>query len=148
MTIRPIRAVEHVQIQLRDGIDHKPRQMIARQPITHIPRQQETLIPPTLNEVLSHTGIVLNVPDGSVCATPSHDSDHGAEGTGMSAFASRSIDAAAVAVATKPERLTAHPRKIEQASPGLPLPARRPGRADGEVWRWLRQLGRERESGR
>ncbi|HUA49170.1 MAG TPA: hypothetical protein VMA77_28295, partial [Solirubrobacteraceae bacterium] len=63
MTIGPIRAIERAQVQLRDRVDHKPRQMIARQPIPHVRRQQKTLIPPALNEILRHTRIVLNAPD-------------------------------------------------------------------------------------
>jgi hypothetical protein len=43
--------------------------------------------------------------------------------------------------------LTARPRKIEQAS-RLPLPDRRPGRADGKSRGWLPRPGRGRESGR
>jgi hypothetical protein len=64
VTIRPINAIERAQIQLRHRVDHESRQMIARQPITHVRRQQETLIPPALNEILRHTGIVLNGSDG------------------------------------------------------------------------------------
>ena len=71
VTIRPIRTIKRRQIQLRHRIDHEPRQMIRRQPIPDVRRQQEPLLPMTFNEVLRHTGIVLNVPDDG---TPLRDS--------------------------------------------------------------------------
>ena len=71
VTIRPIRAIERRHIHLTHGIDHEPRQMIPRQPIPHVRRQQEPLLTTTFNEVLRHTGIVLNAPDRTLCATAS-----------------------------------------------------------------------------
>ena len=55
----------------RHSVDHEPRQMIRRQPIPHVRRQQEPLLTTTFDEVLSHLGILLNAPDGTVCATAS-----------------------------------------------------------------------------
>jgi hypothetical protein len=44
MTVSPIIGVERRQIHLRHGVNHKPRQMIRRQPIPDIRRQQEPLL--------------------------------------------------------------------------------------------------------
>src|ERR1035441_29310 len=65
VTVSPIRAIERLKVHLRHRVDHEPRQVIGRQPIPHVRRQQETLLTPAFNEVLSHAGIVLNVPDGT-----------------------------------------------------------------------------------
>lgn len=43
MTIRPVRGIERGQVHVRDRVNHKPRQMIGRQPIPHIRRQQNPL---------------------------------------------------------------------------------------------------------
>src|SRR5213076_857892 len=70
VTISPIRAIERRQIHLTHGIDHEPRQMIPRKPIPHVRRQKKPLLTPTLNEVLRHTEIMLNMPDRtSLCDT-------------------------------------------------------------------------------
>jgi hypothetical protein len=34
------------KIHLADGVDHKPRPMIRRQPLSNVQRQQETLLTP------------------------------------------------------------------------------------------------------
>jgi hypothetical protein len=65
MTVSPIRAIERRQVHLPDSVNHEPRQMIRRQPIPHIRRQQKSLLTTTLNEVLRHTGTVLTKPDGT-----------------------------------------------------------------------------------
>jgi hypothetical protein len=59
MPIGPIRGTEPRQIQLIDHVDHEPHQMIRRQPIPHIRRQQEQL--PTIrgNEVEPHGQIFI-----------------------------------------------------------------------------------------
>jgi hypothetical protein len=54
MTIGPIGRIEPRQVHLGHRLDHKPRQMIGRQPLPHIRRQQEPLPTTTLNEVLAH----------------------------------------------------------------------------------------------
>src|SRR5262249_7930827 len=46
-----------------DRVDHEPRQMIRRNPIPDIRRQQKPLLTTPLNEVLRHTGIVITAPD-------------------------------------------------------------------------------------
>jgi hypothetical protein len=63
VTISPIRAIERRQVHIPDRVNHEPRQMIRGQPIPHVRRQQKSLLTMTLNEVLRHPGIVLNVPD-------------------------------------------------------------------------------------
>ena len=64
MTVNPIGGIERRKIHLLDRVDHKLRQMIRRKPIPHVRRKQKSLLTPTLNEVLRHTGIVLNSADG------------------------------------------------------------------------------------
>jgi hypothetical protein len=71
VTVRPIRAIDSRQVHLRHGVDHKPRQMIGRQPVAHVRRQQESLLTTNFDEVLCHTGILLTGADGTVYATPS-----------------------------------------------------------------------------
>jgi hypothetical protein len=70
MPISPIRSIETRQIHPGHQVDHKPRQMIRRQPIPDVRRQQKSLLTPTLNEVLRHTRIPPAEPDG----TPLRDS--------------------------------------------------------------------------
>src|SRR6202035_3437327 len=65
MPVLAIRPIEALKIQLLDDLDHKPRQMILRQPIPHIRRQQIPLLTITINEVLGHPGIPLTGPDGT-----------------------------------------------------------------------------------
>jgi hypothetical protein len=65
VTIGPIRGIERAQAHLLDRIDHKPRQMIWREPIPNVGRQQKPLLTTTLNEVLRHTEIVFNGADGT-----------------------------------------------------------------------------------
>ena len=63
MTIRPVGRIERPKIQAPDRVNHKPRQMIRRNPIPDIRRQQKTLLTTTLNEVLRHPQIVQTAPD-------------------------------------------------------------------------------------
>jgi hypothetical protein len=63
MTIGPIRGIEHAQVHVRDGVDHKPRQMIRRQPLPHVRRQQKPLLTATFDEALRHAGMLLTRPD-------------------------------------------------------------------------------------
>ena len=65
VTIRPISAIERRQIHPTHDVDHEPRQMILRQPLPHVRRQQKPLVTTTLNKVLRHTRIVLKEPDGN-----------------------------------------------------------------------------------
>ena len=72
MTVSPIRAIKSRHVHLPNGLDHKPRQMISRQPIPNIWRQQKPLLTTTLNEVLRHPRIQLIAADGTpLCATAS-----------------------------------------------------------------------------
>ena len=63
MTISPIGGIKRRQIHLRHGVDHEPRQMIPRQPLTDIRRQQKPLLTATFDEVPRHPGMVLTRPD-------------------------------------------------------------------------------------
>jgi len=63
MTIGPIGRIERRQVHLGDRSDHKPRQMIDRQPLPHIRRQQEPLLTPILDEVLRHADIPITGAD-------------------------------------------------------------------------------------
>ena len=44
MTIRPVGRIERPKIQTPDRVNHKPRQMIPRNPIPDIRRQQKPLL--------------------------------------------------------------------------------------------------------
>ena len=68
-TIHVIRPVKRVQIHLLHRLQHEPREMVLRQPIPQIRRQQQLLITITRNEVPGHSGIVLNPPDTTNYAT-------------------------------------------------------------------------------
>jgi hypothetical protein len=63
VTISPIVGIELLQLHLGDRVNHKPRQMIGRQPLPHIGRKQQPLLTTTLNEVLRHARRVINPPD-------------------------------------------------------------------------------------
>jgi hypothetical protein len=62
MPIRAIRPVERRQVQLRDALQHKPRQMILRQPI---PQRAQS------KKFCGIPGIPIPPPDRTLCATPS-----------------------------------------------------------------------------
>ena len=80
-TIRAIRAIERLQLQLFDRRKHEPRKMAPRQPIPQIRRQQQLLITITRNEPLGHTPIVLNPPDNKPnYATATAQSDNAESG--------------------------------------------------------------------
>jgi hypothetical protein len=59
MTVSTIRAIEPSQVHLPDRIHHEQREMVLRQPIPKIRRQQQLLITITRQEVLGHAVIVL-----------------------------------------------------------------------------------------
>ena len=63
MTIHPVGRIERPKIQAPDRVNHKPRQMIRRNPIPDIRRQQKPLLTTTLNEILRHPQIVQTAPD-------------------------------------------------------------------------------------
>jgi hypothetical protein len=70
--------VERHQIHRRNGVDHKPRQVPLRRPLTQARRQQQRLLTITPDEVLRHAEIVIaNADRPPVCATASATSDSG-----------------------------------------------------------------------
>ena len=52
--VRAVGAVESAQIDLLHGVEHKPREVILRQPLAKTRRKQQLLIAITLKEVLRH----------------------------------------------------------------------------------------------
>jgi len=56
-----ISGIERGQIELSDGIDNEPREVIPRQPLAQARRQQQLLLAITRQEVLRHAGILLIV---------------------------------------------------------------------------------------
>jgi hypothetical protein len=69
LTVRSIRPIKHVKVHLLDRAEHRPNKMILRQPIHQRRRQQERLTAITRHEVLTHPGIVLDRPDGTLNPT-------------------------------------------------------------------------------
>jgi hypothetical protein len=65
VTIRAIVGVERGQIHLLDDRDHKPREVIRRQPVINARRQQERLIAIAPQKVLRHPRILLTASDGA-----------------------------------------------------------------------------------
>jgi hypothetical protein len=63
MPVDPVGGVEGRQIELRDGVDHEPREVALREPVAQARRQQQLLIAITRDEVLRHAQIVLTRPD-------------------------------------------------------------------------------------
>jgi hypothetical protein len=63
MPVRAIRRVKRRQIHPLDRIDHKPRQVILRQPVTKRRRQQKRLLTITIDEVLRHPRSQSDPPD-------------------------------------------------------------------------------------
>jgi hypothetical protein len=58
--VRPVGRIEPLQIEPTYRLDHKPRQMILRQPVAKRRRHQERLLTITIDEVLRHPRIPLN----------------------------------------------------------------------------------------
>jgi hypothetical protein len=76
MPVRPISREKRGQIELRHRVNHKPREVILRQPLTQARRQQQLLLAITRQEVLRHAGIVLITSDRPpLCATASMEGD-------------------------------------------------------------------------
>jgi hypothetical protein len=65
MPVIAIVRIKRPQIELRDGIDHTPRQVALGQPLAQTRRQQQLLITVTRDEVLRHPGILLIAADGT-----------------------------------------------------------------------------------
>ena len=74
--ISAIRGVERSQIDLADGVDDTPRQVVLRQPLAQARRQQQLLLAITRQEVLRHPAIVFIRPDGSDPLCDSHRAKH------------------------------------------------------------------------
>jgi hypothetical protein len=69
-TVLTVPSQERREIKLVDGIEHEPRQVIGRQPITQARRQQQLLLAITPQEVLRHPHIVLTGSDISTGKAP------------------------------------------------------------------------------
>jgi hypothetical protein len=74
VAIRSIGGEERLEIETRDRIEHKPREMILRQPVPQRRRQQKRLLTITFNEVLGHPSIQRAGPDRPLCATSTAES--------------------------------------------------------------------------
>jgi hypothetical protein len=75
VTIRAIRVVERVQIQLLDRRQNEPRKVILRQPVTQAQRHQQDLLTLARQEVLGHHPIVFKAAGRPAL----RDSHHGKE---------------------------------------------------------------------
>jgi hypothetical protein len=62
-TVLPIGGQKRREIKRSDGVDHKPREVILRQPVAQARCQQQLLLAITRHEVLRHAWIVLDQPD-------------------------------------------------------------------------------------
>jgi hypothetical protein len=65
MPIRAVGGIERSQIELADCVDHKPSEMVLRQPVAQARRQQQHLRTITSDEVLAHAQIVDPEPDAT-----------------------------------------------------------------------------------
>jgi hypothetical protein len=65
LPIRPADPIKRAQIHLLNRADHRPHQVILQQPIRQRRRQQHHPAAVARDEVLTHTGIALNPPDGT-----------------------------------------------------------------------------------
>jgi len=74
LAIDVMRRVKRPQIHLLDRIQHEPRKVVLRQPLTEIWWHQERLITVAGDESQAHAGTVLTAPDGTTYATASRDS--------------------------------------------------------------------------
>jgi hypothetical protein len=54
MAVLAVGAIERRQVKLRDRLQHKPREVILRQPLTQARRQQQLLLTIARDEVLRH----------------------------------------------------------------------------------------------
>jgi hypothetical protein len=75
MTVVAVGGIERRRIHHRHGVDDEPRQMVLRQPLPNVRRQQERLLTITRQEVLRHARNPLK-PAGqqALCATASGES--------------------------------------------------------------------------
>ena len=70
--IDPIGAIERLQIDLGNSVDHKPGEVPRRQPLAHVRRHQKRLVAITRNKALADPEIVLNPPDDTPDIRDSH----------------------------------------------------------------------------
>ena len=78
--VAPIGAIERLKIHLAHRVQHEPREVPRRQPLTHVGRHQKRLITITRDETLSHHQMVLNPPDDTpTYATASGTRDSGGD---------------------------------------------------------------------
>ena len=63
LPVRAIRPIKPIEIHLLDRAQHRPHEMILRQPIRQRRRQQQHPSAVARDEVLTHPGMVLNHPD-------------------------------------------------------------------------------------
>jgi hypothetical protein len=68
-TIASIRGQKFGQIEPVNDLDHEPREVILRQPLTQARRQQQLLLAITRQEVLRHTPDPLKPPGQHLRAT-------------------------------------------------------------------------------
>jgi hypothetical protein len=76
---------ERGEVHRFDGIEHKPREVILRQPLPQARRQQQLLLAITRDEVLRHPRMVLTPPDGALC------NSHRQKQDGAPAFPARAL---------------------------------------------------------
>jgi hypothetical protein len=65
VAVLAIGGIERRRIHHRHSVDDEPRQVVLRQPLPNVGRQQERLLTIARQEVLRHARIVLNAPDSS-----------------------------------------------------------------------------------
>lgn len=65
MAIGAVLGIELPQVHPLDGLDHKPHEVVLRQPLTQRRRHQKRLLTITTDEVLGHRGILFTGPDGA-----------------------------------------------------------------------------------
>src|SRR5215218_2830186 len=64
--------VEGPEVELLDRLDHKPGEVVFRQPVAQVRGQEQRLVSVSCEEVLWHARMVQNRPDSrGVCATAS-----------------------------------------------------------------------------
>src|SRR5215203_5649504 len=67
--------VEGPEVELLDRLDHKPGEVVFRQPVAQVRGQEQRLVSVSCEEVLWHARMVQNRPDSrGVCATASMES--------------------------------------------------------------------------
>ena len=73
MAVGAIARIESAEIHLRDGVEHRPDQVILRHPLAQRRRHQQHLIAVTANEVHSHDRRLPTRPDCTLFPTATDD---------------------------------------------------------------------------